>query len=402
VHDGLISELDYVNQEQRRMSQAAATKERMALVERGVEEILTRDELCVLLEEEAPLKHYIGFEISGMIHLGTGLMCMSKVRDFIEAGFEATILLADWHSWINDKLGGDRAIIREVALGYFAEGMKASLRCVGGDPGAVTFVLGSDLYQHNQEYWATVVEVSKHTSLGRMQRSISILGRQEGEAVDFAKLLYPPMQVADIFVQGVTLAHAGMDQRKAHVIARDVARQLKICPLMAEDGRTKRKPVAIHHPLILGLGKPPVWPMPPEKSRDLLLSMKMSKSDTRSAIFIHDSPDEIRGKVRRAFCPPGESNFNPILDWARHLIFGLHEAPTLLVHRRHGPGAMFHNYEELELAYVQQQIHPMDLKDAVAERLIELLEPARRHFEEPMPRAGLQRLKRVLASSQEG
>jgi tyrosyl-tRNA synthetase len=384
------------------MSRGAATKERMALVERGAEEILTRDELHALLEEGAPLKHYIGFEISGMIHLGTGLMCMSKVRDFIEAGFEATILLADWHSWINDKLGGDRAIIREIALGYFAEGMKASLRCVGGDPGAVNFVLGSDLYRDNEDYWATVVEVSKHTSLARMQRSISIMGRQEGEAVDFAKLLYPPMQVADIFVQGVTLAHAGMDQRKAHVIARDVARQLKIRPLLAEDGHARRKPVAVHHPLILGLGKPPVWPMPLEKSRDLLTSMKMSKSDARSAIFIHDSPDEIRTKVRRAFCPPGEASFNPILDWARHLVFGLDEGRTLLVHRRHDPGTTFDSYEQLEAAYVRQQVHPMDLKDAVAERLVELLGPARRHFEEPIPRAGLQRLEQVLASSQEG
>jgi tyrosyl-tRNA synthetase len=380
------------------MSRGPATTERMALIERGAEEILTRDELRALLEEGGPLKHYIGFEVSGMIHLGTGLMCMSKVKDFIQAGCEATILLADWHSWINDKLGGDRTTIREVAFEYFAEGLKASLQCVGGDPNAVTFVLGSDLYRDSEEYWATVVEVSKHTSLARMQRSISILGRQEGEGVDFAKLLYPPMQVADIFAQGVTLAHAGMDQRKAHVIARDVARQLKIHPLMAADGRTKRKPVAVHHPLIPGLGKPPVWPVPKEKSRDLLLAMKMSKSNMRSAIFIHDAPDEIRDKVRRAFCPPGESNFNPILEWTRHLVFGVGGERSFVLHRRDGQATTFESFQELETAYVQQQAHPMDLKEAVAERLIDLLEPARRHFEEPLPKAGLERLERALTS----
>jgi tyrosyl-tRNA synthetase len=379
-------------------SQAAVTSERMWLVERGLEEILTREELRALLENGGPLRHYIGFEISGKIHLGTGLMCMSKVKDFIDAGFAATILLADWHSWINDKLGGDRGTIREVALGYFAEGLKASLRCVGGDPDRVTFVLGSDLYQKTEDYWATFVEVSKHTSLARMQRSISILGRQEGEAVDFAKLLYPPMQVADIFVQGITLAHAGMDQRKAHVIARDVARHLTIHPLTTDDGSTRLKPVAVHHPLILGLGKPPVWPMPPDKSRDLLAAMKMSKSEGRSAIFIHDSPDEIRGKVRRAFCPPGEAGFNPILDWARHLVFGITTEP-LLVRHRDGRGTTFETYEELEAAYVAQRVHPLDLKDAVADRLIELLEPARRHFGEPRPRAGLERLERALAAA---
>ena len=90
------------------------------------------------------------------------------------------------------------------------------------------FVLASDLYRDDDEYWATVIEVSKNTTLARMQRSISIMGRQERESIDFAKLIYPAMQAADIFTLGVHIAHAGMDQRKAHVIARDVATQMRI------------------------------------------------------------------------------------------------------------------------------------------------------------------------------
>ena len=123
-------------------------------------------------------------------------------------------------------------------------------------------MLGSDLYHHNDEYWATLIDVAKNTSLARMQRSITILGRKEGESVDFAKLLYPAMQVADIFIMGVNIAHAGMDQRKAHVIARDVASKMRVTPLLDAKG-AQIKPVCVHHPLLLGLNKPTVWP-PPE------------------------------------------------------------------------------------------------------------------------------------------
>jgi len=373
--------------------------DRLALVARGLEEVLTERELAGLLASEVPARHYIGFEISGKIHVGTGLLCMAKLRDFQQAGVETTVFLADWHTWINDKLGGDPETIRELAWGYFAEGMKASLLCVGGDPEVVRFVLGSDLYREHDDYWATVVEVGKHTSLARMQRSISIMGREEGEAVDFAKLIYPAMQVADIFKLGVNLAHAGMDQRKAHVIARDVALQVQRNPLVGPDG-ARAKPIALHHPLILGLGKPPRWPVPPDSNlRELRTAMKMSKSKPGSAIFIHDSADELVAKVGKAFCPPGVVEFNPVMDWARQLLFGVFEEPLPVPRaERYGGPVEFKTYEELAAEYAQGALHPMDLKKAVADRLVEVLEPARRHFADPARAEALQRLDEVLRS----
>ncbi len=92
--------------------------ERFNLVKRNTEEILGEDGLRDLLSKQKDIKHYIGFEISGKIHLGTGLMCMSKVKDFMDAGIDCSVFLADWHSWINDKLGGNLDKIKEVAVGY--------------------------------------------------------------------------------------------------------------------------------------------------------------------------------------------------------------------------------------------------------------------------------------------
>ena len=64
------------------MPSSAQATERQALVKRGLEEVLTADELDRLLASEVPARHYIGFEISGRIHVGTGLLCMAKLRDF--------------------------------------------------------------------------------------------------------------------------------------------------------------------------------------------------------------------------------------------------------------------------------------------------------------------------------
>jgi tyrosyl-tRNA synthetase len=374
------------------------TAERLALIERNSAELLGRDELRALLESGMQLQHYIGYEISGRAHLGTGLVSMAKIRDLMEAGVRCRVFLADWHTWINDKLGGDRDTIRNIATGYFAEAMRASLRCVGGDPRELEFVLATDLYEENPDYWATVIEVSKNTTLARMQRSISILGREEGESVDFAKLIYPAMQAADIFAQQVHIAHAGMDQRKAHVIARDVALQIRTNVLRGPDGAAI-KPTALHHPILLGLRRPPTWPVPPESARDVYAAMKMSKSDPNSAVFIQDSPDEIRDKLRRAFCPPETVDFNPIMDWIEKIVFGIAGGPFRVDRSpQNGGPVTFETYDETAAAYANAQLHPMDAKSALAEGLIEVLAPARAHFEQPEYKAMLEELLRAESS----
>ncbi len=371
------------------------TEEKIGLIKRNVEELIEERELRKLLEKEGAIKHYIGFEISGRIHLGTGLMSMLKVKDFIDAGVDCSIFLADWHTWINDKLGGNPDTIKRIAVGYFKEGMKASLKCVGGNPKKLKFVLGSSLYHNNDLYWATVIDVSKNTTLSRMQRSITIMGRKEGGNVDFAKLIYPPMQVADIFMQKINLAHAGLDQRKAHVIARDVAGKLSFCPLLDKQGK-QIKPIAVHHPLILGLGKPPIWPVPKNKKHEFLSSLKMSKSKPDTAIFIHDSPEEIRRKIKKAFCPEKEIEFNPLIDWAKKLIFPIKGKLEVKREKEFGGDVTYNSADDLEEDFSKGKLHPTDLKNAISEALIEILKPAREHFSKKKIRKMLVELEKLM------
>lgn len=371
------------------------TQEKLHLITRNIEEVISEKDLEFFLSKNVKLKHYIGFEISGKIHLGTGLMAMQKVKDLADAGVECTIFLADWHTWINEKLGGAPLdVIKKVAVGYFQEGLSIAYKCLGGNPKDLHFVLGTDLYHNNDAYWQTVIDVSKHITLSRALRSITILGRQEGGDVPFAQLIYPSMQVADIFIQQVHIAHAGLDQRKAHVIARDVAEKVTVSPLKIGD--TTVKPIALHHHLLLGLQKPSIWPIPEDGSnQELFESMKMSKSKPDSAIFIHDSKDEIRRKVNKAFCSEKEVVYNPILDWTKSLIFSRESEVTIKREEKYGGNVRFLSYEELEGEYQKGNLFPADLKNFVAEYLITILKPVRDHFVSGDPKEMLDELERL-------
>ncbi len=355
--------------------------EKLIYITRDTEEVIGLEELEAMIEQDEPLKHYIGFEISGRIHLGSGIISMMKVRDFVNAGVDCTVFLADWHAWLNDKLGGDKEFIKEVGVGYFKEGMLECYKLVGGDPEKIKFVLGSDLYHHNDEYWQTFIDVSKNLTLSRVLKSSTIMGRNQGESMPFAWLVYPPMQVADIFNQGINLAHAGMDQRKAHVIAREVANKLKYQPLKNKQGEAI-KPIAIHQHLILGLTKPDKWPVESkEELQEMLSNMKMSKSKPDSAVFIDDSEEDIRRKINKAFCPEGEVEFNPILDWTKHLIFpNIIEGLNIKREEKFGGNVSYLKYEDLEKDYKEKKLYPTDLKNYVADWLVNFLRPIREHF----------------------
>jgi tyrosyl-tRNA synthetase len=201
------------------------------------------------------------------------------------------------------------------------------------------------------------------------------------------------MQVADIFIQNVNLAHAGYDQRKAHVIARDVALKMKKNNLVNTSGE-KIKPICVHNHLILGLTKPTIWPIEDETQlQEMWSDMKMSKSVPNSAVFINDDADEIKNKVKSAFCPECNISFNPILDWIKYLIFKNKDS-SLLVERKpkFGGDIEFYSYEEVEKAFLSKSLHPLDLKLGVANKIVDILSPVRVHFEQPR----IQKMKKEL------
>lgn len=315
---------------------------------------------------------------------------MRVIKELQEMGVHTSVLLADWHSYINKKLNGDMETIREVAVDYFKEAMIASALCVGADPAKIEFILANDVY--DSDFWMTTFDVSSNMTLSRAKRSVDIAGREAGDDMPVAILFYPPMQVADIFNMNIHLAHGGTDQRKAQVVARDVAGSLSHKVVTGPDGKPM-KPIALHHHLLQGLVQPPVWPIPEDQKREVLVEMKMSKSKPDTAVFIHDEPEEITRKIKQAFCPPNEVNFNPILDWVEHIVFPLRGNLELKRKEEFGGDVTFNNIDDLKTAYAAGDVHPTDLKNATAGYLIDILLPARQHFEQSDRKAALEKVE---------
>ncbi len=93
-------------------------------------------------------------------------------------------------------------------------------------------------------------------------------------------------------------------------------------------------------------------------------------------IRVVDEPEKIEEKISRAFCPP-EREGNPILQICEYLLFPKLGKIEIRRKEKFGGDVIFNSYPELEKEYLEKRLHAMDLKNAVAENLIEILEPVR-------------------------
>jgi tyrosyl-tRNA synthetase len=329
--------------------------ERADRVLRGTEEVVTRDELHALLERRGSPRAYVGLEPSGLLHIGTALIIGSKVVDLVRAGFHTIVFLADWHAYINDKLGGNLENLRACAE-YFKDGFRAV-----GVPESVEYLYANEFVRH-PEYWQNVIRVSKSATVARIRRALSIMGRKEEEAdLDASKLIYPAMQVADIHWMDLDLALGGMDQRHAHMLYRDIAPKLGW-----------KQVVALHTPLLPALDG---------SGRMDLIAGKMSKSKPDASLLLNDSPADVDRKVGKAFCPAKETQGNPILEAARLILFPRRGRLMIPRDPKFGGDVKYDSVDDLARAYGDGELHPKDLKAGVAAGLNEELAPVRKYFE---------------------
>jgi len=335
-------------------------KEKLELIKQVGEEILTEEELLELLTTKKKLIAYDGFEPSGRIHIAQGLLRAININKLVKAGITFKMLVADWHGWANNKMGGDLDKIQTVGK-YFIEVWKAC----GLDTNHVEFIWASDLL-NNREYWKTVMSVARHSTLNRILRTTQIMGRTEKDVLQASHIIYPCMQAADIFHLKADICQLGLDQRKVNVLARELGSKLGFW-----------KPVAVHHHMLMGLTEPHASGDTVERA----IAMKMSKSNPNSAIFMTDSEDEISRKIKKAYCPEKQTTDNPILEYCKYIIFERFDTFTIERQEKFGGNVSFSSYAELEKAFLSGDVHPADLKKSTAHYINTILLPVRKYFE---------------------
>jgi len=338
---------------------------KLELIRKVGEEIITEQELKVLLETKNQPIAYDGFEPSGLAHIPFGIYRAINLEDLIKAGIQFKLLIADWHAWINDKMEGDLENIRKVGE-YFVEVWKAA----GVNMNKVEVIWASDLVS-SAEYWKKVILIAKNTTLNRTIRCLTIMGRTKAELRKTAQLFYPMMQSADIFHLKTDICQLGLDQRRANMLAREVGSKLGWW-----------KPIVVSHHMLMGLeGLKDPQGYDENQRIDVQISSKMSKSKPSTCLYIHDTAEQIQQKMLSAFCPQRTIKENPVLEYCKYIVFRRFKNIVIDRPAKFGGNLEVFSYETLEKLFKEGKIHPLDLKNATANALNKIIDPIRKHFE---------------------
>lgn len=318
-----------------------SVNERFELIKRNTEEIIGEDELKNLLGGKKKPVVYWGTAPTGRPHVGYFLPAL-KIADLLKSGFKVKILLADLHAALDNV----EWPVLEKRYDYYAKIIPLMIESMGVNTKDLEFVKGSD-YQLKPQYMLDVLRLASMTSVHDATKAASEVVKQ-GDNPKVSGIIYPLMQMADEQYLDADAQLGGTDQRKIMVLARE--KLLKLC----------YKPrVEILNPLIPGL-----------------IGRKMSSSVESSKIDLLDNEESVRKKLNGADCVAGEPD-NGIMAFLKYVIMTLKKdnKKKFIVKRdkKYGGNLEYSNYEEIEKDFVAKKLHPLDLKNAVADEIIELL-----------------------------
>ena len=329
----------------------STAEEKLQLIKRNLQEVLGEDRLLNILKER-DVKVYWGTATTGRPHIAYFLP-MVKLADFLRAGCHVTVLLADVHAYLdNMKAPWDLLAIRTR---YYEVVIKGILESIGVPLDKLHFVRGSD-YQLGKEYTLQNYRLMTIATEHDCKKAGSEVVKQVENPL-LSGLVYPGMQALDEEFLKVDAQFGGIDQRKIFVFAE------KYLPAL---GFNKR--IHMMNPMVPGL-----------------TGNKMSSSEPDTKIDLIEDAKVVEAKIRKAFCEEGNIERNGILPFCKFVLFPVLECKgrsAFVVDRdeKFGGKAEYKTYEELEKAFAEKALFPLDLKNAAAKYINELLEPIRSKF----------------------
>ncbi len=284
---------------------------------------------------------FSGIQPSGNIHLGNYLGAM---RHFVvdQDKFDNIFCVVDLHAiTVPQDPVALRAATRELAAMFFA---------VGLDPDRCVVFVQSHVAAHTELSWI----LSCITSIGQLNRmtQFKVKAGEEREEASAGLFTYPVLMAADILLYQTDAVPVGDDQRQHVELTRDIAERFnyRFGPAFT-----------LPRPLIREVG-----------SRIMALddpTKKMSKSGGEpSYIALLDAPETIRKKVARATT---DSQRTILFDETRPGIYNL-----LTIYELLGTESRAAIEREFEGKGYKE------FKAALADRLIDALQPIQRRYAE--------------------
>ena len=318
-------------------------EKRFELVKRNTDEIIDEGELRKLLKEKKKPVVYWGTAVTGRPHIGY-LFPALKIADLLKAGFHVKILLADLHGAMDNTAWN----VLDKRYDYYEKLIPLVIKSIGVDIGELEIVKGSEM-QLSPEYMFDVLKMASSTSVHDSHKAASEVVKM-GDNPKLSGLIYPIMQAVDEEYLKADAQLGGTDQRKIMVLARENLPKI---------GYDKR--IEIINPLVPGL-----------------TGAKMSSSDEKTKVDFLDNEKTIRDKINKADCVAGDPN-NGLMALLKYVIMTIKldnkEEFVIKRDKEYGGDMKYEDYDEIEKDFVSKKLHPLDLKNAVAEEIINLVKP---------------------------
>jgi len=312
--------------------------EKYELIIRNLEEVIGGEDLKELLKSKKEVSVYWGTMPTGSISIAY-FFPMLKIADFLKAGLKVKILIADLHA----VLDGVPWNLVDKRYDYYKHAITVILKTIGVDIKKLEFAKGSE-FQLKPEYMYDVLKLSSISSVNDATRAAS-------EAVKTARvgnvkvsgLVYPLMQTLDEQYLDVDIQFAGTDQRKIQVYARE---------FLPKIGYKRR--IELMNPMIRGL-----------------VGKQMSSSIEATKIDLLNDEETVKKKIRGAECVTGEVD-NGLMALLRYLVFNMNEDKKKFVIKRdkkYGGDLIYDSYEGVEKDFKSKKLHPLDLKNSLADEI---------------------------------
>ena len=188
--------------------------EKYNLITRNLKEIIGSPEHIRNILGKRQMKIYWGTAPTGTIHIGY-LVPLLKIADFLKAGCEVTILIADLHAFLDNMKSNLKQL--ELRVKYYEEMIKAILTRLNIDITTLKFVKGTD-YQLSPEYTMDVYKMNSLTTINQAKHAGAEVVKQSDNPL-MTGLLYPGLQALDEQYLDVDCQFGGIDQRKIFTFA---------------------------------------------------------------------------------------------------------------------------------------------------------------------------------------
>lgn len=275
---------------------------------------------------------FSGIQPTGEVHVGN---YVGAIRNWVslQSQYSSTFCIVDYHAITGEY---EPKQLFQRSLEVAATGIAAGL-----DPERVTLYVQSSVPEHTELTWF----LTSLTSVGALERMTQYKEKSTRGQGSLAGLMnYPILQTADIILYKANLVPVGEDQVQHLELAREIVRRFNH---LFGEYFPEPEPLLTTGARVMSLSDP---------------TSKMSKSVEGSYIGLTEEPESIRRKIKRAVTDPGPQGGEPGP--------GVKNLFTLL--EAFAPEEIAQGFRQ---DYAEQKLRYSDLKETLAECMVETLGP---------------------------